>query len=47
MNNFHSHAPDIKYVQDDVNTFCLTSLESTLSDARGYVTEKDVLLQLK
>ena len=34
MHDLNLHAPKIKYVQDDENTFCLSSLDITLFDTR-------------
>ena len=39
MNNVHSYAPSIKYVQDDENTCCFGILVSALHDARENVAE--------
>ena len=47
MNDFNPHAPDIKYVQYDINTFCFSSSPSDMFDARKYVAEQAILLRLK
>ena len=43
MNAFYIHAPEIKYVQDDNNTCCLSSLTYVLFSAREHVVKHAVL----
>ena len=40
-------SPKIKYIQDDEHNCCFSSLTSTLFEARSYVAEMAVMLQLK
>ena len=47
MNDFHHHAPEINYVQNDVNNVCFSSLAYAMFYVREYVTEQDIVSQLK
>ena len=46
MRAFYPNAPEIKCVQDDKNTWILSSLDSDLFVADEHVTENTVLSQL-
>ena len=44
---FHTYAPEIKYLQDVKNSFVLSSLESALFYSREYVIEQAIDSRLK
>ena len=37
INNFHTPVPKIKYIQDDENNYCFSSLALAMFDTREYV----------
>ena len=43
MNHFNLHAPEIKYVQDDVNNYYFSSLTSDMFDTRSYIVEQAIV----
>ena len=46
MHNFHHHAPEIKYVQDENNNFCLCGMDSALFAANKHVAENAIVSRL-
>ena len=46
MHNFYPHAQEIKYVQDDNNTFVLSWMNSTLFAANEHIAEHAFLSQI-
>ena len=47
MNHFHPHSPEIKYVQDDVNTCCFGNFVSDMFDVKEHFSKQDIVLILK
>ena len=46
MHDFYPHAPEIKYVQDDNNTCCLSSMYSNFFAVNENFAEHAVVSQL-